>query len=442
MKLSLHRHKIRSALGAVSILWGGSISGAGIALLCNLYLAYKLGPQGFGEFSAAFMVATIVAPLGGLGVNSFILRIFGHEGWGGLLWGRAIIMFTFLTTILAVAVMLIYASVRYVTGSNDALLLFIVAPTILGQVAISIVSSKLQLEENYRGVAAWQVSSNVARLFFLLLVGTVFELSTGFAATVYSVVSLLLTVAAIPHVIALGNSNLRLQGHGTAPANVHSKHQPSMGAVAKESWQFGLGGFLYLVYYQGPIVMLAPLSNTEDAGIYNAAYLILGACYLFPGVVFQKYLLPKLHRWTASGHSQLQAIYFNGSGVMLGIGALGGIMVALSSDFLIGLLFERKFSSAAHVVALLAICIPLRFFASSADAVLTSGARLKEKIKIQAIAATLCIVLNFILIPKFGIDAAILVTIFCEIFVTGSLHKFAYAEMYNKSKQGDIEGKL
>lgn len=430
MKLSLHRHKIRSAIGAMSILWGGSISGAGIALLCNLYLAYKLGPNGFGEFSAAFMVATIVAPLAGFGVNSFILRIFGHEGWGGLLWGRAIILFTFLSTALAVLVMLIYASIRYAVGSNDALLLLAIVPTIFGQVAISIVSSKLQLEENYRGVALWQIVSNVLRLFFLLLIGAVFELSSTSAATVYSFISLLLMAAAVPHIVSLGKSGLRLKGHGLVPIKLHSKHQPSICAVAKESWQFGLSGFLYLVYYQGPVVLLSPLSAAEDAGIYNAAYLILGACYLFPGVVFQKYLLPKLHRWSATGHSQLKAIYLNGSCIMLGIGAACGIIVALSSSFLIGLLFQQKFSNAAHVLSLLAICIPLRFFASSADAVLTSGARLKEKIKIQGVAATSCVVLNILFMPKFGINSAIWVTILCEIFVTCALHKFAYMEMY------------
>src|SRR3546814_5931016 len=74
--------------GAVSILWLGSLAGAGCAFLVQLLLARQLTAAEFGTFAATLNMVTLVSPLASFGLGALWLRIFGEEGWGGMRWLR------------------------------------------------------------------------------------------------------------------------------------------------------------------------------------------------------------------------------------------------------------------------------------------------------------------------------------------------------------------
>src|SRR3546814_4412984 len=42
--------------------------------------------------------------------------------------------------------------------------------------------------------------------------------------------------------------------------------------------------------------------SDEAAGVYNVAFVIMSAVYLIPSVIYQKFLLPKIHIW--ANHDQ------------------------------------------------------------------------------------------------------------------------------------------
>src|SRR3546814_20314823 len=66
--------------GAVSILWLGSLAGAGCAFLVQLLLARQLTAAEFGTFAATLNMVTLVSPLASFGLGALWLRIFGEEG--------------------------------------------------------------------------------------------------------------------------------------------------------------------------------------------------------------------------------------------------------------------------------------------------------------------------------------------------------------------------
>ncbi len=77
---------VRKALVAISLLWFGSLAGAGLAFITQVVLARELTPAGYGVFAAALATVALLAPLAGFGVQGFWLKAFGVEGWGAVRW--------------------------------------------------------------------------------------------------------------------------------------------------------------------------------------------------------------------------------------------------------------------------------------------------------------------------------------------------------------------
>jgi len=159
----------KATLKAVSFLWLGSLTGAGFAFLTRVLLARELGKADFGIFAAALSTVTLLSPLAGFGVQGFWLKIFGQEGAHAVRWLPGSFRFVKLSTGFVVLTLCGWA----MWGPHDpitSIILLILSLYIPGQLAIDLVSGKLQLEERYISLALWQLLPHLARM---LLVGGV-----------------------------------------------------------------------------------------------------------------------------------------------------------------------------------------------------------------------------------------------------------------------------
>src|SRR3546814_10537255 len=95
--------------GAVSILWLGSLAGAGCAFLVQLLLARQLTAAEFGTFAATLNMVTLVSPLASFGLGALWLRIFGEEGWGGMRWLRGSLRYIIWSTTIVLTGLIIWA---------------------------------------------------------------------------------------------------------------------------------------------------------------------------------------------------------------------------------------------------------------------------------------------------------------------------------------------
>lgn len=432
MQLAARKDKqIATTFRAILVLLSGTVLSSGVAMLTNFMLARQLGSEQFGVFSAALICVTIVAPLAGLGVDSFLLRVFGREGWNGIRWIRFVFQFVAYSSFAAFGGLIIYS---ILSDQSGAQLILILTPILFSQVLLTLASSKLQLEERYSLYAFLQSSTNVLRCIAVLGTSAIIAITPFIAATAYAGVAIVVIACALPLVRDLRIGVVALKGHGLQSNCAQSNQLPSVTHVAKESWKFGMSGFLYLLYYQSPVVILSIIVDPGAAGQFNAATLILNACFIFPSVVFQKYLMPKLHRWASNNSPALKTIYFRGSFFMLIAGVFMAIVVWLSSTYLIFLLFGPSFEGAVQLLALLSVCIPIRFFSATADAVLTSGRELNAKLRVLGLSALLGVAMNLTLTPIWGFYAAALSTIICEIVIAIFLHASAHRVLQMTSK--------
>lgn len=419
-----------ASIKIVSYLWLGSIFGAGCAFLTQVLLARELGPANFGVFAAALGMVTLVTPLACFGIGGFWLKAFGQEGWQAMRWLRRSFLFAAITTTLVLAALFAWA----VLGPHDATtsgLLVVLSAYLLGQAAVELVSAKLQLEERYLALALWQFLPHLLRLLLvaMLAVAAVKLMTLHSVAYAYALISVGVFVVGAFFMWRMYCGQLTLKGHGELSANtMPSAPLASMRQVAAQSWPFGLAGVFYLIYFQSDIILLKYITGDEAAGIYNVAFVIMAAVYILPSVIYQKFLLPKIHRWANHDRERFYQVYRRGTFMMLALGLLAMLAIWLLASWGIQFLFGKNYMGAISPLNILALAAPIRFVATSVGSVLVTKEHMRRKVWFMAITALINIAINLFLIPEYGMNGAAMATVVSDL---GLLLLYVYSAKYH-----------
>jgi O-antigen/teichoic acid export membrane protein len=402
-------------VSAISLLWLGSLAGSGCAFLTQILLARNLAPAGLGAFAAALNIVTLVAPLASFGLGGFWLRTFGQEGWQAERWLRPSLRYAIVTTATVMAGLMLWAFF----GPHDERtrwLLVILSCHLLGFVAVELVSSKLQLEARYRSLALWQFFPHFVRLALIATLALAMArlLRLQDVVIVYALTAGAVSGLGIRYLWQMRQGRLQLHGHGQRPDSAGWPPPPTATQVMAEAWPFGMAGLFHLIYYQIDIVLLKYLQGDDAAGVYNVAFVVMGAVYLLPSVVYQKFLLPKIHRWANHDRSRFVQVYRTGSLGMLGIGLAAMALIWTSAPLLVNLLFGPDYTAAAAALQILAFAIPMRFVSTAVGSTLTTQDHMKTKVKLMGCVAIINISLNLFLIPRYGILGSASATVFSE----------------------------
>jgi len=417
-----------AAFRAISFLWLGSIIGAGCAFLTQVILARELGPTTFGVFAAALSTVTLLSPLAGFGIAQYWLKVFGHEGWHAMRWLPGSFRFIGLSTAIVFLFLLVWGKL----APHDALsasILLILSFHVLGQLSVELVSAKLQLEERYLNLALWQVLPHLARLILVVMLAYAATnlLSAQYAAYTYAIVASIFFVSAVWLLSRMYGGAFELKGHAIPQeAEVLSKLDfPGMFQVAAQSWPFGVAGLFYLVYFQSDIILLRYMTGAEIAGIYNVAFTVMVAVYLLPSVVYQKFLLPKMHRWAHSDREKFYQVYRQGNIVMLVLGLLAMLAIWLLAPWGVALLFGQNYRQSVGLLMVLAVSAPVLFTASSVGATLVTQTHMKIKVKCMGAVAGINVILNLLLIPPYGAYGAAVATIISNVSLLAIYYFYA-----------------
>ena len=400
---------------ALFFLTISTFAGAGLSFLLQVILARELGPYSYGAFSSALTSVNLVAPLAGFGVGAFWLKVFGEEGWMGLRWVKPSLNFTTISLFLVFLLIIIWAF--YIPHDELTLdLMLILSLMVVGQACVELVSSIFQLEEKYTQLALWQFLPHFLRVFFISIYIYSDLLSEDKAisvAIVFSFCSLILCLIGCYKVYCAYMGKISLVGH--SQINHNKQFAPSAYSVFIEALPFGLAGMLYLLYFQSSVVIVKYLLGNEAAGQYSVMLTIMTAIYLFPSVIYNKLLLPKIHRWANQDTEKLFKVYKQGNYLMLCLGIVISGLTMFISPYLIPMLFGESYSTVSTLLWYTSIAIPFRFVASSFGAFLVTKQNMKKKVYAMAITAFISIILNVALISVYGLQGAALAVILVDV---------------------------
>jgi O-antigen/teichoic acid export membrane protein len=409
----------RPAAAAISLLWLATLAGVGMVFLSQVLLARQLGPAGYGLLASSLATVTMMAPLAGFGLSQFRLKAYGSEGWGADRWLRPALRFSAISTALAILSIVVWALFGGPVDATTRPVLLLLSPVIVGVFAIDLVGSKLRLEERHRALAGWQMLMPAGRLTVALLAVAIASMTARDVALGYALVALLVAALAAPQLAAMRRGEMALKGHGprqqsTATEPDHAAHEPGVWQLWSQAWAYGLAAVLYPVFFQISTVLLKYLSGNAQAGRYGVALAVMTAIYLLPATVYQKFLLSRLHRWAVHDKAKFWRVHRLGNVAMLSAGLVIGLALAVLAPWLVPLAFGDAYRSVAAILAVLAICTPIRFLSTAVGSALLTENHMRYRVLAMLAATVAAIVLNGLLIPRFAELGAAWATVIAE----------------------------
>jgi len=410
----MNNKNIRSSLKLLSFLWSGTLIGSGSTFLVYMLLARELGIEEFGLFSSSLATITLLTLLAGFGVSKFWLKEFGREGWNAIRWIRPSIKFIYISTIFIVILLAVWATL----GPHDydtTKILLILSIFLVGQIGVEIVSSKFQLEEKYQTLALWQLAPNLSRLvLFSIVLLLPFKIDVFIVAYTYATIGLIFIYLSIKHLNLLKKGRFELKGHGKPHAEL-MQYLPSQQEIFKGALPFGLATFFGFIYYQSDLIMLKYLASDSASGLYNVSFVLLMAILIFPSNLFNKFLLPKYHRWANFEKEKFYNVYVKTTKIMLIFGFVMMSVVFTFSKIIVIILFGTEYLNSVILLQIASLNIPISSVAYGVGAVLVTEENMKKKVVFMGIVALLNIVLNLALIPYYGAVGASIATVISNL---------------------------
>ena len=412
---------IVSFLKSVSTVWSGTIFGAFLAFVLQVFLAREFSPEGYGLFSAAFASITLITPLAAFGVHQFLLRIFGKEGWEAFRWVLKSFNFVLIGCFIVSFIILLWAFF----GPHDqlfSLLLIIMIPLVFGHSVFLLVSTKLQLEERFSMLALWTPFPHFLRFFLVFIVflvsNWVLELST--VAIAFSLSSVILLFVGLLQLRSMRFGKIDLKGHDGPKVDQGQKNLDehiNLMKIFQNTWPYGVNTILYLIFFQSDVILLEYISGSKSAGIYNVAFTILMGVYLLPSVIYQQILMPKIHRWVNRDSIKFFNLQKAGYKYMLFLGLLVGGSLFFIAPILIPFIFGNIYAESSNILLILSFAVPIKFLSTSIGAPFYTERGMKSNVRFMGYAALLNIGLNIILIPYFFEYGAAFATLISEVFL-------------------------
>lgn len=195
--------------------------------------------------------------------------------------------------------------------------------------------------------------------------------------------------------------------------------------VARRALPLIASALFGLMIYNCDLILLRFFRDTSTVGYYAAAYALI-SFMLNLGAVYNQSLLPTFTRLGAGSpgrvalyHTSLAQVY----AATLPL-AVGGCLLAPQ---LIQIVFGDGYGTSAPALRLLVWIIPLGFFREIATVALVVGGRQRDVLRLTGWSAGVNLVLNLVMIPRFGMIGAALATVVTEVTRTGCALMFAGA---------------
>jgi len=405
----------------VFLFLGGLFSSISI-FITQIILARELSVDGFGNLMSAIAFITLMSPLALFGVSQVWLKIYGSEGKKGDRWLKTSFKLIFFSLSLT-TLFLIFWAIFGPHSQSYRLFLLSLLPILLSHIFIELVNTRFQLEGKFLSLAIWQNLIHFLRFFFIAffyffisrsIEGTDVVFGYLFISLAISLLGFYFLSKMIKGNLILDIPSLNETREGIITSSRGLK-PPSLKEIFLQSSPFGLAGLFYLIYFQSDLIFLKYLAGEQAAGIYAAAFVVLMTIYYIPGVIYQKYLLPKIHAWANFDKETLLIVFQAGNGLMLSLGLVLSLLIYFFSPLFIPLFFGDDYVESIKALQILAVCIPIRFLATSIESPLFTLNFMKWKTSIMGLVAFLNIALNYLLIPSFSYTGAAIATVISEL---------------------------
>ena len=390
-----------------------------LSLIVGIFIAKFLGPHDFGDLSFAVAFTAIIAAVGTLGLDSFIIREILHQpAKRDEVMGTAFWMRIGVSIFLVPASVLIYLFFRSLADQQGAELTLVITfcASALFFKAFNIIDSYFQSQVRSKFVVQVQniclIISSLIKISFVLL-----KLPLVYFAFALVLDGIMLSVGLV---IIYHRENLQIKAWVFNTSRAKS--------LLNQSWPLILSAVMVTLYMQIDILMLKYFAGSTEAGIYSAAARISEAWYFIPVAIVTSVFPAIIHaRKTdiARYQKRLQNLY----DLLVAISLPVALIVSLGADTFIRLVYGEQFDGAGVMLSIHIWSGIFVFLGSASGQYLLAEGFTMISFYRTAIGAIANILLNLWLIPMYGGLGASAATLIAYFIATFSIL------LYSKTRQ-------
>lgn len=369
-----------------------------ISFFYSIYLAKSLGVEGFGLYVVALTYFSLLSAISDFGFNRFLIKegAINQENVqkyiGASILIRASLVSVFFASLSIWFLFFDKDSLR-VAISNLAILA--VLPQAFSFTFDSILASRQQFKYSAMGLLV---------LSFATTVSGVFLVGFGFGP-IGAVVSLILgQIIYAAFLVMVGRKNLMLS------LRVKDSYIKD---ILKGSIPFGILAIHGMLYFKIDTLLLSYIRGSVETGLYGAVYRFLESIIFIPSA-FSAASFPVLANLHHTSPHELKRVYFKS------LKALGGLSIVILLGFVLVLpviirMFLQEFIPAIPVLYILSLTIPFMFLhAAGVQVIMSTDKYIKAVFTLSLVTLGFNVLLNLLLLPKYGYIAAAWVTVLSE----------------------------
>lgn len=387
---------LQEVLSNTGWMMGDQIVRQVVGLLVGVWLARYLGPQLFGDLSYAFAVVMIVSPVAMLALDEIAIRRLVQDP---TCREEALGTAFFMMLAAGVVAFVLAVTAIFLARPDDRLVHWLVGILAAG----TIVQAFIAIEFWFESQMQWKFTVYAKTSAFLLL-------------SVAKIVLILLQAPLVAFAWAglaetvIGSAGLvfvyRRQGHAISRWRFHWRTARSL---LRDSWPLIFSTVLTMIYLRIDQVMLGSMVGSEELGNYSVAVRIAEAWYFLP-IVFSSSLFPAIMKAQAVSEELFDAHMQKLYRLMALLAYAVALPVAFFSDEIIQILFSADYANAGPLLAILVWTGLFTSLGAARNVFIISKNWTRINLVSTALGCGLNIVLNLILIPRYGAMGAVIAT--------------------------------
>lgn len=183
--------------------------------------------------------------------------------------------------------------------------------------------------------------------------------------------------------------------------------------LLKQSFPFALSVVFASIYLSIDSIIISHYIGDFQLGYYSLGYSLTIVFYLIPSILSNVYL-PQFSILYKSSFSELNSLFNSLLFKLIVISIPLVIFLYFIAPYMIPLLYGENYSKSIYVFQVLLMALFFKFFSFPYAFLLIATEKQNIRLKIQGLTALINIVLNILIIPKYGIIGAAYTTVFSE----------------------------
>lgn len=383
---------------------GAQIALRGLAFLFNIFVVNRLGDAGFGQYSIVLAWTGIFAFIGDMGIAQYMTREIARDREKSVSMFWDVAMLRLILAVIAIAVTVAGAVIYGYSGD-----LVIAIAVLSSSYFIQAFLTPLQaIIAGYERLDVLSVLTVFGQIIFYIVATIFLILKPGFLwLVIASMVNLPVLTAIFTWIV------------------IRDRMHPPQFKLTPSQWlpllRFGLPFALIQVSltfaFRFDTLILERFYSDDAVGWYNAAYTLTRSLLILSSA-FTVALVPTMAREYVSDPDIIRPWYFRSIKFIVLIGlplAAGGMVLA---DKIILRLYQPDFAPAVLAFAILIWDTPLLMYTSICGNFTTAMKQEKKAAWVYASEGIFNVGMNLLLIPRYGILAASVVTVATELLGT------------------------